>query len=45
MVFAFANKKAVIMKEIVSFLLVIATIVAIWCAGSQADFTVFMISP
>ena len=43
MVFAFANKRAVIMKIVVSTFLVIATIVAIWGAGSMVDFTVFMI--
>jgi len=43
MVFAFANKKEVIMKVIVSLLLVIATIVALWGAGSMVDFTVYMV--
>jgi len=43
MVFAFANIKAVIMKVLVSILLVIATIAAIWGAGSMVDFTAFMI--
>jgi hypothetical protein len=43
MVFASANIKAVIMKVLVSILLVIATIVAIWGAGSMVDFTAFMI--
>jgi hypothetical protein len=43
MVFAFVNKKEVIMKVIVSFLLVIATIIALWGAGSMVDITVFMI--
>ena len=43
MVFALANKKAVIMKVEVSFLLVIETIIAIWGAGSMVDFTAFMI--
>jgi len=32
------------MKVIVSLLLVIATMVAIWGAGSMVDFNVFMIS-
>jgi len=31
------------MKVIVSVLLVVATIVALWGAGSVVDFTVFMI--
>jgi hypothetical protein len=43
MVFAVVNKKAVIMKVIVSLLLVIGTIAAIWGAGSMVDLTVFMI--
>jgi len=43
MVFAVVNKKEIIMKVIVSLLLVIATIVALWGAGSMVDFTVFMI--
>jgi len=43
MVFAFANKKAVIMKVIVSLLLVFSTIVAIWGAWSMVDFTVYMV--
>jgi len=44
MVFAFVNKKEAIMKVIVSLLLVIATMAAIWGAGSMVDFTVFMIN-
>jgi len=43
MVFAFANKKAVIMKVIVSLLLVCSTIVAIWGAWSMVDFAVYMV--
>jgi hypothetical protein len=43
MVFAFANKKAVIMKVIVSLLLVTATIVAIWGTWCMVDFTVYMV--
>jgi len=33
----------IIMKAIVSLLLVIATIVAIWSVGSMVDFTFFMV--
>ena len=43
MVFAFVNKKAVIMKAIVSLLLVFSTIVAIWGTWCIVDFTVYMV--
>jgi len=43
MVFAFANKKAVIMKVVVSLLLICSTLVAIWSAWSMVDFTVYMV--
>jgi hypothetical protein len=43
MVFAIANKKAVIMKVIVSLLLVFSTVVAIWSAWCMIDFSVYMV--
>jgi hypothetical protein len=43
MVFAFVNKKTVIMKVIDSLLLACSTIVAIWGAWCMVDFTVYMV--
>ena len=43
MLFAFVIIRAVIMKTIVSVLLVIATIIAVWGAGCVVDLTVHMV--
>ncbi len=43
MVFASATRRTVIMKVIVSTVLVIATIIAIWGAGCMVDLTVHMV--